>query len=513
MSCYNINIYDMYIKKEYRAFITEVFQNKDWRLFPDDRIHEHCEDLDERDIALLFADSGESGWQSKWDEQTGRLQLNKEYNIRTYYDAYSYLDIYFSILPEYCEEDKMCFHAFWGEENDNCESTVFDLKSGRRATLGYILTELCDDHADYEKLTDRWEEYSSAQNEPAKDVFLLEYGALSRCTNEELRQLTDHPREKQKLLTLDELIAEDGTFDIPEYIREIKPYTFKGCERLKRVEFNGRALFLHDHAFALCPALEEVIFAHHPNSSYMSEFHSTINGAAFSGCTALKRVQLPRWMQRIQPYTFFGCISLEEVALPAGRQERAEFAQEKGIPDGIKDQFQREAICTGFFLIDSHGFSLCRKLSEISLPDGFTYLGKGAFFGCSSLREVRLPSTLETIKAEAFRRCASLKRVDIPEHVHSLGSGAFNDCTALTEVSITRRTEVFGEEAHSVIEALSHAIFHTTSIGKGKFGWYAEHYAPLEGLTIFCPENSAAEFYARYNGIRFQLTESAQLPS
>ncbi len=49
----------------------------------------------------------------------------------------------------------MCFYA--GIDKDD-ETTIYDLKHSRQASLDYNLKTLCDDISDYEKLSDRWED-------------------------------------------------------------------------------------------------------------------------------------------------------------------------------------------------------------------------------------------------------------------------------------------------------------------------------------------------------------------
>ena len=158
MGTYRRDLVDMYIKKEYRSFITEVYRNKDWRLFPDARLHQIADEnanADERFLTLLFTPDGYDG-ESTWDESTGRLRLNRDYNTGTYYQHYEFMQIFTNVLPHYCEDGKICFYAEYDYCEDAEETVIYDLKNKRQAKVDYILEKLCDDISDYEKLSDQW---------------------------------------------------------------------------------------------------------------------------------------------------------------------------------------------------------------------------------------------------------------------------------------------------------------------------------------------------------------------
>ncbi len=509
----------MYIKKEYRSFITEVYQNKDWRLFPDARIHQIADEyVEERPKNLLFTPDHFDG-ESTWDESTGRLRLNRDYNTATYYEYYYFMQIFTNVLPHYCEDDRMCFYAGYDYCSNVDETVIYDLKNKREAKVNYILEKLCDDISEYEKLSDQWtdidEDWYTSPISLTKDEdaltarYILYCRVLKRATKEEL-ELFSPTDSIIRPIDLDELVDENGTFDIPEWITSIGPYTFKNIAGLKRIIFRHRYLTIDKYAFAGCVDLEEVIFPEKPKDyNYFSAYDTLvkIKEGAFSGCLKLKRIQLPKWLEHIDPFTFFGCVNLEEVVMPASTEERIKLARSRGI-DIDNAGYTLRDIYSAPCRITSHAFALCRSLKRISLPQDMTVIDTAAFYKCTSLKDISLPSKLREIGNEAFCGCASFKRIDIPKGTHSVGEGAFNDCTALCEITIPPSVIIMGRDEasdRSIIAELSGHILHNTMLEKGELGYYDYQFRPLVGVTIRCAENSAAEFYARYNKINFEI--------
>lgn len=63
-----------------------------------------------------------------------------------------------------------------------------------------------------------------------------------------------------------------------------------------------------------------------------------------------------------------------------------------------------------------------------------TGLNKGAFYDCKKLKEITMPDGVKNIGDEAFSGCTSLKSITIPSSVISIGSRAFSSCYSLDSV-------------------------------------------------------------------------------
>ncbi len=511
MSAYVRTMLDMYIKKEYRGFITEVYQNKDWRLFPDPQIDIAAgANIDEETTELLFSPDRDD--ESTWDENTGRLRLNIEYDTDAYKSRHcfnNFTELYINFLPRYCEDDKMCFYAAIDKDD---ETTIYDLKHSRQATLDYNLKTLCDDISDYEKLSDKWENndkgsfiipvpLNDGEDKLTEHYVVRCNSMLKRATKAELETLSA-PKSIFRPIELDELIDEDGTFDIPEWLAIIDKFTFRNCSKLRKLICRNCCLKIERYAFAGCTDLEEIIFLD-PNKPYGTLVE--IERGAFSGCLKLKKVHLPKLLRPIRDYLFFGCVSLEEVIMPVGTEERLKLAASRGIStDNIEGTIYDTAIW-----IEHYAFSLCRSLKTIIVPEGTERICSEAFSHCTSLEEISLPSTLQEIENEAFLGCTSLRRIDIPNRTYHIHEGAFNDCTALSEITLPPSVDIIGRDEHhlsgSIAGTLSGHILHRRLLEKHRYGSSEERFEPLDGVTIKCAQNSPAEFYARYNKIKYEI--------
>jgi hypothetical protein len=107
---------------------------------------------------------------------------------------------------------------------------------------------------------------------------------------------------------------------------------------------------------------------------------------------------------KIGPYGFTGCSSLKKVELP-----------------------------NSITSIEAYGFHNCTKLEEINLNDNITNIGQYAFsaavLNTMSLKLTALPKNLKTLGGSAFRYGGpGLEITSIPAGVTMLNTFTFNDC-------------------------------------------------------------------------------------
>lgn len=52
------------------------------------------------------------------------------------------------------------------------------------------------------------------------------------------------------------------------------------------------------------------------------------------------------------------------------------------------------------------------SITDVTLPDGVTFIGDGAFYSCNQITTVNLPSTLTNIGYKAFSHCEKLEKIN-----------------------------------------------------------------------------------------------------
>ena len=155
-------------------------------------------------------------------------------------------------------------------------------------------------------------------------------------------------------------------------------------------------------AFHDCANLESVVFPNTVNMIPANAFYVESIGLRIR-CPKLKSVVLPVHAA-IGSHAFYGLQSLESVTLNKDGKAAAPPREDAAIGD--------------------EAFSLCRKLKEITIPEGVEAIGDSAFYSCR-LERVSLPASLKTIGRHAFLNCFSLREITIPDGVTHIAYDAF----------------------------------------------------------------------------------------
>ncbi len=156
--------------------------------------------------------------------------------------------------------------------------------------------------------------------------------------------------------------------------------------------------------------------------------------------------------------------------------------------------------------------------TEVTIPstiDGIErmFIDDGAFANCTSLTRVTIPGSVTSIWNGAFHDCTSLESVTISDGVKSIGDEAFYNCTSLTSITIPDSVTSIGDRAFDLCDSLKSVTIpnSVTSIGSYAFGYTNYVYdndAPIKNFVIYGDYGTAAETYAKDNGIIFNLCTS-----
>lgn len=99
-------------------------------------------------------------------------------------------------------------------------------------------------------------------------------------------------------------------------INIISAYMFSGCTSLKTITLPRNITTIEYGAFENCTALTSVTFGGGLTGNNKVEKLTTIDGAAFRGCSSLEVIEIPSTVTSIGQSAFAGCTSLRFVYLP-----------------------------------------------------------------------------------------------------------------------------------------------------------------------------------------------------
>ena len=170
---------------------------------------------------------------------------------------------------------------------------------------------------------------------------------------------------------------------LPAGLKTIGAYAFRHCSNITRVTLPDGLTTLGEGAFQQCEALV--------TADLMNPMDITsIPRYAFDGCSGLRNVYLPFFIEAVGDYAFRDCASLRQIQFVAPTKT-----------------------------IGAYAFSGCRSLKSLDLfkCENFTTIGSYAFSGCTSLKSLNLPKSLETIGEYAFSGCQAISVISSPSLV------------------------------------------------------------------------------------------------
>ena len=218
------------------------------------------------------------------------------------------------------------------------------------------------------------------------------------------------------------------------------------------------------------------------NVTYRDELPTSITSIpkeGFSGCSALKSINIHAKVTNIGELAFNGCTGLTSLIIPNSVTSIGELAF-----NGCSN-LTSLTIMDGVTSIGGEAFSGCTGLTKITIPSSVTSIGQSAFNGCTSLTSVTIENGVKSIGQEAFSGCP-LTRITIPGSVESIGQSAFNGCTSLTSVTIENGVESIGQDAFQDCTSLTNITIpgSVTSIGENAF----KNCSKLQTIYVY-PDN------------------------
>lgn len=159
-----------------------------------------------------------------------------------------------------------------------------------------------------------------------------------------------------------------------------------------------------------------------------------------NGCDKLKEIELPSSLKLIsQPGAFAGASALESIDLP----EDLEFGKNAGSAFSDCTSLTSIVLPKTLTKIPNGCFSGCTSLTSVTATSEIAEIGSNAFNGCTSLPGVSFPGTLTSVGYSAFNGCENLTSIPDLSHVNQMGSSAFQGCKRLfVDVDLSSLDEI-----------------------------------------------------------------------
>ncbi len=202
-----------------------------------------------------------------------------------------------------------------------------------------------------------------------------------------------------------EMYAEYGilAIQLPEGVEILEEKCFYWNRELGAVYISKSLKEIGKNVFGECP---KAYFRIHPENPYFCTERGTLfnkDKTVLIRCAGLKtRYVVPSTVHTIAAGAFSGCSHLQTVVLPKGLR-----------------------------IIEDNAFDYC-TLRELYLPETLLSIGREAFYDAGSMNELRFPDSLKKVGEHAFAHCYGLKHVHFGQNLTLFSLSAFTRCDKIS---------------------------------------------------------------------------------
>ena len=196
-------------------------------------------------------------------------------------------------------------------------------------------------------------------------------------------------------------------------------------------------------SFGLCSGLTSVSI---PNNV------TSIGNSAFQSCSGLTSATISASVNAIGDWAFYYCTNITNFIVS---DDNATFTDLDGVvfnknmtqlvlcPNAKSGSY---TIPSGVLSIRDGAFSICSRLTSVTIPNSVTSIGNSAFLSCG-LTSLTIPNSVTYIGNSAFRSCTGLTSVVISNSITSINDFTFYGCVGLTSVNIPNGVTYIGNSA------------------------------------------------------------------
>lgn len=214
--------------------------------------------------------------------------------------------------------------------------------------------------------------------------------------------------------------------ELPSGLKEVPPFCFYECEKLRRIKIPSSVITIDSHAFTGCTSLEEVVFEE--NSSLLHIRHY-----AFSWCGSLNKIEIPDSVVSFGYHCFNQCFKLNNIKIPFNTIYIGDFAF-----NDCNLFLTSLDLPLSLAYVGNFAFNNCLKLKALNIQSPNTFFGCYSFFNCKSLESLKFADSTRHIHLNNFNGCTEIKTVVLPDSIEIIDGGAFWNCIKLNNINIPK---------------------------------------------------------------------------
>lgn len=252
-----------------------------------------------------------------------------------------------------------------------------------------------------------------------------------------------YTRDKKTLIYCS-IKGNNDIFIVPEGVTFIGKHTFYLCDRLKKIVLPKSLEKMENNPFSGCSKLE---IENHSKAYYIKDdvIYNNFKTAVVGTLNKIKSKQLILLdgIKTINRNSFWNCKGIETIIFP-------ESLIDIGYNPFVGcSNIHFVSKSPNYHVVDDILYNskmnkiICypawKAIGEVNILDSVVTLERGAFSGCSDMTYINL-CNVNVINKSCFTNCSSLKYIYCSDLISYIGEWTFAYCTSLKKISINENT-------------------------------------------------------------------------